>query len=604
MAVYVDAEGNSTEIDARENWGRLKGLVRPYVGLLLNISVGMILLALIRLAMPWPLKFLIDSVFPQKGAGAGALMAVVFGVMLLFCFMAVLQYVNGFVIRYVGNRLSFDLRRKLFAHLHRLSMSFHDAQKTGSIMSRLTQDVNAIRMLVVGQAMNMITNVFVFVVAIAVMFFISPWLAALSLIVLPFHVGAMFYFKGRVKDVAHRGRRNWSRLCGMANETLTGAKVVKSFASEGRESKAFFDGARRQIGFNLAQGNLNLWWGVVANVLSGLGKMVVIGCGGMMVLRGQMNPGTFIVFYSYTNMLHQPLIQLVNMLNQVLPALVGVERVFEILGAKPEVEDTLGAIPAPEIEGRVVFEDVNFSYNSSRPVVKNVSLTVEPGEIVAFVGPSGSGKSTMANLLLRFYEVTSGRVTVDGEDIRHFKQQSYRNQIGLVLQENFLFSGSLEDNIRYGRPDASDEEVREAASKANAHDFIMDMEDGYQTEVGENGVMLSGGQRQRISIARAILRDPRILVLDEATSSLDTQSEQLIQQALEPLMKGRTCFVIAHRLSTIRKADKIVVMRDGEIVEVGRHEELLALGGVYRELYEPQFEEESNEAPFELMEVA
>lgn len=604
MAVYIDQEGNKTEFDPGENWRRLKELVRPYTKLFINVALGMVLLAIVRLAMPWPIKFLLDEVFPLGTNAVASLGLVVGGILLLHGLMATLQYVNGFVLSFIGNRLGFDLRRKLFAHLHRLSMSFHDAQKRGSLMSRFTEDVNSIRGLVVGQSMQMITSVLVFFIALGIIFFISPLLGLLSLAVLPLHVLALLFFRKRVKDAAHKTRRNFAQLCGSINETLAGAKVVKSFTSEGRETKSFVKGARKHVLLSLDQANWRLWWSVVANLLHGLGKGVVFAAGGMMVLRGTMNPGTFVVIASYTQMLHQPLIQFVNMLNQVLPAMVGVERVFEILSTVPEVEDAEDAVHAPPLKGDVEFKNVSFSYDNGLPVLKDISFNVKPGEVVAFVGPSGSGKSTIANLVMRFYDVSEGQVLVDGEDVRRFKQRSYRNQIGLVMQDSFLFSGTLEENIRYGRPDATMAEVHEAARQANAYDFIMETENGFQTEVGENGTMLSGGQKQRIAIARAILRDPKLLVLDEATSALDTKSETIIQAAMDRLMEGRTCFVIAHRLSTIRNADKIVVLKDGEVVEIGTHEELLARKGMYYGLYNPQFEEETDRAPYELMEVA
>jgi len=602
MAVYVDAEGNKVEFDPGENWRRIRELVRPYLGVFVNIATGMMLLSLVQLAIPWPLKFLVDDVFPSRDTGT--LIAVAIGILMLHGLLATLQYINGFVIGYVGNRLSFDLRRRLFNHLHRLSMDFHDCQKKGSLMSRLTEDVNAVRQLVCGQAMNMINQALTFVVALTVIFIISPTLGLVSMAVMPLHLLTLVFFRKRVKDAAHECRRHWSRLCGQINETLAGAKVVKSCTSEHKEARTFFTGAREQIGLNLVQINWRLWWQVIAHLLHGLGKMISIGFGGYMVIKGEMAPGTFLVFFTYTTMLHQPLIQFVEMLNQVLPAMVGMERVFEILRTEPSVQDRAGAVEALAITGAVEFKNVCFSYGNDIPVLKGINLTVKPGEVVAFVGPSGSGKSTLANLIMRFYDPTDGQILVDGRDIRDFKQRSYRNQIGLVLQESFLFSGTIEDNIRYGRPDATHDEIVAAARQANAYDFIMEMEKAFATEVGENGTMLSGGQRQRISIARAILRDPRLLILDEATSALDTQSEQIIQSAMERLMKGRTCFVIAHRLSTIRNADKIVVFKEGEVVEVGTHDELMRLNGIYKTLYLPQFEEDLDSAPFELMEVA
>ncbi len=578
--------------DARESGStaatvrRLIPFFRPYAGLIANAILCLLLLSATRLALPLPMKMLVDNVFPARDVTL--LWIVAAFLFLVVVFRQLFNFLSNYTVRYIGQRVVFDLRLKLFRHLQRLSMSFYEAQSTGRILSRLTSDVACFRQLMTNQAFGLITNAFMFFAVLAIMLSMSWKLTLVALAVFPLHVATHFLFEGRVRRASKEFRRKQAEITGYATEKLAGAKVVKSFAAENRESLTFAQETREALGLNLHMGVLSMQWNSAATLCQFLGKIIVLVFGGGQVIQGELTTGAFIALYAYTNMLHQPVMEVVKLVTQIVPALTGVERVFEILDTQPDVEEVKDPIVLDRIEGLVEFKNVSFAYPNGSPVLHDVTFTAAPGEVVALVGPSGSGKSTVTNLIARFYDCASGQVLVDGHDVRQVQLRSLRDQIGIVFQDPFLFSGSIEDNIRYGKPDATRREVIEAAKQAHAHDFIEALPEGYDTEVGENGAMLSGGQRQRIAIARAILRDPRILILDEATSALDTAAEMEVQAALDRLMKGRTTFVVAHRLSTVKDADKILVFQDGRIVQTGRHEELVKQPGLYRQLYRPQ----------------
>ena len=567
---------------------RLGPFFKPYTGLIFNAVSCLLLLSATRLALPLPMKVLVDSVFPARDV---TLLWVVGGFLLLVVlFRQLFNFLSNYAVRYVGQRVVFDLRLKLFRHLQRLSMSFYDERSTGKILSRLTSDVAAFRQLMTNQAFGLVTNAFMLAAVLAIMFAVCWKLALAALALFPLHIithFTHFAFQGRVRSASRECRQKQAEITGHATEKLSGAKIVKSFAAEGRENLAFAQETREAFGLNLHMGMLSLQWNTAASLCQFLGKLLVLVFGGSLVINGELKPGTFIACYAYTNMLHQPVMELIKVVTQLVPALTGVERVFEVLDTQPDVEEMPDPVVLDRTEGRVEFRGVGFAYPHGEPVLHDLTFSAEPGEIVALAGPSGSGKSTVSNLIARFYDCTEGQVLVDGIDIRRLQLRSLRDQIGIVFQDPFLFSGTIEENIRYGKPDATRQEIIEAAKQANAHDFVSELPDGYEAEAGENGTKLSGGQRQRIAIARAILRDPRILILDEASSALDATEELEVQRALDRLMKGRTTFIIAHRLSTIQGADKILVLKNGRIEQVGRHDELVAQPGLYRQLYKP-----------------
>ena len=578
------------EINKWQNIRRVKDIARPYYRLLSNCFIIMIILRGVGLVSPFiTSKLIFDKAFPQGNAN---LLFVAMGASFLISeFSQVLGYVQSYILRFVSNRVIMDMRRKLFRHMQRLSMSYYDERRTGKILTRLMSDVGSVQQLITGQAIQLFSDILGFFATCIVMACYFPWyLTALAFVMLPFHSLTYVIFSGKVQESSKKLRDKFATIFGSASEVISGTKLVKSFTAEHREHQSFVGELRELFQLSFWQSSLSTWWSIIATFFHNVGRILIFLVAGLAVVYrwDDMKLGDFVVYTSLAGGLFQPVLDFIGLTNQFIPAMVSVSRVYEVLETEPEIKDDEHAVAIEKIKGEVEFKDVCFKYKTGDEVLHNIAFQVSPGEVVAIVGPSGSGKSTLANLLARFYDVTKGQILIDGVDIKKIKLRSLREQMGSVLQETFLFSGTIEENIRYGKPDATEEEDIEAAKQANAHEFITQQSKGYFSEIGEKGVKISGGQRQRIAIARAILRDPRVLVLDEATSSLDTVSELLIQEALERLMQNRTTFVIAHRLTTIRNASKIVVMNKGNIEQIGSHEELMAVDGLYRTLYEPQ----------------
>jgi subfamily B ATP-binding cassette protein MsbA len=574
---------------------RFLALTRPH-RLRIALGVALILAAsLLTLPAPWVFKLIIDDALPRHDLRLlGWLLLIFTG---LFLLRGWLTLVRNRVLQFTAMRIVCDLRIALFAHLQRLSLRYFDANQTGKIASRITQDTNEVYQLTNGFLINLIADSVTVVGVLGFLFWVEWRLALAVTLVLPLFALNYLYNRRKMREESRVHRDNWDKVIGFLQERVAAARVVKSFTREAAETNEFASGINADY-FNYSSIVMrNTRLSVVADLLGSLGALIVLGYGGLLVVQGAMQVGTLVAFNAYIVFVFPPIVRFVDLAAVFQRANTSLENMWALLDTQPEIADRAGAVVLPPIRGEVEFRNVAFDYELEPPgagrprTLTDVSFRVPPGQVVAIVGPSGSGKSTIVNLVARFYDAATGTVRIDGRDVREVTVESLRRQIGIVLQENVLFSGTLEDNIRYGRAEATREEVQAAALAANAHEFIEKLPDGYATVIGERGAKLSGGQRQRIAIARAILRDPRILIFDEATSALDTQSERLIQQAMERLMKGRTAFVIAHRLSTIQKADVILVMEQGRLAETGTHADLLAQGGLYARLHALQFQE-------------
>ncbi|MEA2710655.1 MAG: ATP-binding cassette, subfamily bacterial [Phycisphaerales bacterium] len=494
----------------------------------------------------------------------------------------------------LGTRVARDLRHQVYEHLHGLSLRFFAKRRTGSLITRVTTDTDRLWDFIVFGSVNMVRDLLMIFVFAGVMFFFNWRLAIAALLPVPPLAIVTYYRSMKMQAMFGRLWTYWSRMTAVVGDALPGVRVVKAFANEQRELTRF---DRRSDEYTVHEQEVNQVWATLQPIIAAtmhLGRTLVWAVGGWLIIRhpsAQNSLGTLFMFNAFVTQFYEPIMELANSNRMVTRAATSAQRVFEVLDTAPEIYSASKALTKPQLDGRVEFKQVSFSYEGAQPALREISLVVAPGEMVGLCGPSGAGKSTFVNLICRFYDATDGQILIDGVDIRDYDVKWLRRQIGLVLQEPYLFHGTIADNVRYGNPDASDAEVITAAKAANAHDFVVGFPDGYDTMVGERGQSLSGGERQRISIARAILHNPRILILDEATSSVDTETEKQIQQALDRLVEGRTTFAIAHRLSTLQAADRLVVLEKGKVVEQGVHSELVDKdGGVYAKLHRTQVE--------------
>jgi ATP-binding cassette subfamily B protein len=581
---------------------RLLDIARPYRR---RVWAALALTLVVSALSPIPpifLRYLIDGAVDPEGTARGLtpdqrMMRLLGWSLAIAAAVIVTQILGGarlHMLTGLGTRIARDLRHKVYEHLHSLSLRFFAKRRTGSLITRVTNDTDRLWDFVVFGSVNLVRDVLMILIAGGLMFYFNWRLAIAALLPVPPLAILTYYRSMTMQSMFGRLWTYWSRMTAVVGDALPGVRVVKAFANEGKELVRF---DRRSDEYTLHEQEVNGVWATLQPVIAGtmhLGRTLVWFVGGWLIIRNpspQNTFGTLFMFNAFVTMFYEPIMELASSNRMVTRAASSAQRVFEVLDTAPEIYSTSKAFTKPRLDGRVEFKQVSFSYEGAQPALREISLVVEPGEMIGLCGPSGAGKSTFVNLICRFYDATDGQILIDGIDIRDYDVKWLRRQIGLVLQEPYLFHGTIADNIRYGNPEASDAEVITAAKAANAHDFVVGFPDGYDTMVGERGQSLSGGERQRISIARAILHNPRILILDEATSSVDSETEKQIQQALDRLVEGRTTFAIAHRLSTLQAADRLVVLEKGKLVEQGLHSELVDKdGGVYAKLHKTQVE--------------
>ena len=537
-------------------------------------------------ASAYLVKPAVERIFEQKDPQMLALIPV--AIITVFGIKGIASYGSGYLLSFVGQNIIMRLRNRLYSHIQDLPLAFFHREKTGDLMSRITNDVAIISSMFTSAITGSVRDGFTILGLITVTFFLIPKLAIFTFIVFPIAVYPLFVFGRKIRRVRLGVQESWADLSAFLHETITGTKIVKAFNMQDHEKKRFAQKSHKIFRLEMKENKVREMSSPLMELLGGLGTAFIIWYGGRHVISGTYTFGEFMAFLTAVGLMYQPLKKISRLNNAIQRGMAAIERIYDILERESDIIEDTSPVEIPTGSHRVAFKNVSFKYDRD-PVLKNINLTVEPGEIIALVGMSGGGKTTLVNLIPRFYDPAEGMIIIDDIDIRRFSIDALRDRIAIVTQEPILFNDSVRNNIAYGIPNASEQQISEAAKAAYAHDFIKSFPDEFQTSIGELGGRLSGGQKQRICIARALLKDAPILILDEATSSLDSESEILVQKALGNLMQGRTTFVIAHRLSTIANADRIIVIVDGRIVEEGHHEQLMSLKQEYYKLYQMQF---------------